>query len=679
MEQSSQNLESLNANGAVLKTPNFRALPTGEDNFANLRANNKIYVDKTALIAELASIDIPIFVSRPRRFGKSLLCSTLADLFAYGTENFKGLAIDKLGLWQEPTYPVLYLNFICESVEDDNSNLELAMFNLIYDSFDTPEVAQFLQTAHIDLDEYKQRSNGDAKALLSSVLRKYHSSTKKQFVIIIDEYDELINQAIGNQSIFEERVNWFSKFFNILKGLRSTCCWRFLFITGITRYAHAGILSGFNSLEDITYDINFCTLFGYTEEELQQYFAPYIEYGAQLREITPTEYLLLLRQEYDGYRFDNSVDATKVYNPWSILKSFAELQKIGQKSDRMDPDNINKAFDRFWARTAALPTYFVNFFNRQLQNVQTADNATLNDLIWFMNSDLTQDFSLSQDLFYDMRNPYTMFNGKAIVPEFKVAMIQTGYYTFRVVDKSEVESKLEGQKQNQDHDPQKQLSTGTGSQFLFTVPNQEVAKTLNKTFWPVIKSLVSKALKDVFLQKGNGRRYLLDEMFAGDADAMMTILNERFVILSEKDQVFADEDSLCRQLANILRLLMDAYDSTSISKEIGCVSDIVDITEERRSPKGWADIFVTGKHKNVVFEFKLYRGDGFSCDTLLQRALEQIPNQRYFDQHRYKEAVCYAVVFSQKTCRVERLAVFDHLADGTNTKVRYAETPLVDE
>ena len=682
MDQNSIKIESADvaaaktavATDVVLKAPDFKALPTNVSDFGFLRTNHQIYVDKTALIAELVQIVSPVFVSRPRRFGKSLLCSTLADLFAHGTENFKGLAIELL--WNEPTYPVLKLSFTSTSVKADNSNLDSAMFNMVFRGLKKQLVQQFLKAAHIDLEEYKQISNGNAGDLLSSVLGDYYDQTQKQFVIIIDEYDSLINQVIINQSAFEERVTWFSQFFNILKDLYGNNCCRFLFITGITRYAHAGILSGFNTLEDITYNLDYCILFGYTEEELQQYFGSYIEYGAQLCEISPAEYLKLLRQEYDGYSFYDSLAATKVYNPCSILKSFAALKTFGKQpiSERNTDKAKDNVFDRFWASTGALSTYFVNFFKRQLQNVQTADNATLNDLIWFMNSDLTQDFELSKDLFYDTRNPYTMFNGKAIVPEFKVAMIQTGYYTFQVGGKSE------GEREFERHSPSpsanKPQNSSSGSKFWFTVPNQEVAKTLNKTFWPEIKSLVATALCDVFVRKGSDRRYLIDEMFAGDADAMMSTLNERFVILSEKDEVFADEDSLCRQLANTLRIIMDAYDKISEGGKAGSVSDISSIIDEKRSPKGWADLFVQGKHKNVIFELKLYRGKGYSCDTLLQRALKQISKQRYYDQHPLQDTVCYAVVFSQKTYRVERLAVFELFSNGTYTEVTKAAIPL---
>ena len=652
---------------AALKVPDFEALPKGEDNFSNLREQNRIYVDKTTLIANLAKIDIPVFVSRPRRFGKSLLCTTLAELFAHGTEKFKGLAIEHL--WNEPTYPVLKLSLINMKVKADNSNLESVMFKMVYQGLKTQQVQHFLKAAHMDLEEYKKTSDGDAGELLSSVLFDYHDQTQKKFVIIIDEYDALINQAIIDQSIFEERVSWFSQFFNILKGLRNNNCWRFLFITGVTRYSHAGILSGFNSLEDLTYNMDYCTLFGYTEEELLQYFGSYIEYGAKLREVSPAEYMKRLRQEYDGYRFNNSVDATLVYNPWSILGSFSTLKTLGKQSDRMEPDLIEAEFGNFWTRTGALSTYFMNFMKRQLQNVQSADNATLNDLIWFMSSDLTQDFELSQDMFYDTRNPYTMFNGKAIIPEFRVAMIQTGYYTFKVWDKSKV-------KQSQIPSANEPPKSSSGSKFHFTVPNQEVAKTLNKTFWPEVKSLVATAIRDVFVMKGVGRRYFIDEMFAGDADAMKRILDERFVILSEKDEVFADEDSLCRQLANTLRIIMDAYDKISEGGTVGSVSDINSIIDEKRSPKGWADLFVQGTHKNVIFELKLYRLGGYSYDTLLQQALKQIPMQRYYDQHPLQDTVCYAVVFSQKTFRVERLAVFERLANGTTTEIQEAAIPL---
>ena len=376
-----------------------------------------------------------------------------------------------------------------------------------------------------------------------------------------------------------------------------------------------------------------------------------IKYGAMLFETTPDEYLARLRNEYDGYRFANSIEATKVYNPWSILKSFEALENFGELApyERARYSNQNAVFRPFWIDTAVMSTYFINFMDRQIQNVQCGDNDALNDLFLIIGSDLTQDFSLPLSVFTASRDPYTMFDGKEILPEFRVAMIQSGYYTFKALTQSEAEALDAVGEENSESD-----------QLLFTVPNREVTKNLSNStaFWDRIKSFVAERMGEVIRQSNTKHRYLIDDLFAGNPATVFRVLNERFMPLSGKSHVFDNEDSVCRFLVEILHVLKIAYDNKS--KHLGSVSGIVSIHKEAESLDGYADIFIEGIEKHIVLELKLYRTGGKSCDTLLTDAITQIPTKRYCDQHGIQNAICYAVVFSQQTRRVEKLAAFNY-------------------
>ena len=626
----------------------FDVFDVGASGFTDRRNLGLIYVDKTGILANFIRLRSPIFIARPRRFGKSLLCSTLEELFANGTENFKGLAIERLWEeWGEPKYPVIKIRFANTNVKADNSNLYEETFSAIVRQLNSSYLPQRLKEANIDLEALERAHENDLIGLIDDIVRQYkQTQADRRCVIIIDEYDAILNEVINDQDSFYQRLSWFYKFYIIIKGLIEDQCLRFIFLTGITRYAHTDTRSGFNNLIDLTFDSRVSALFGYTEEELRQYFWPYITYGAKLFGITPEEYLSLLRDKYDGYRFADKATAPRVYNPWSIMSSFMALG-TSSGEDEIDIEDSD-VFDNYWADSGVISNYFVKSFKKQLQNVQVADTQTQNDLLEFMGSDLTANFSVAKNMFATARNPYTMFEGKNILPEFKVAMVQSGYYTIRVPDKSERNA------------VNKDLGC---KQLFFTVPNAEVAQSLKDTFWPQIKSFIYQRIGCILVQRSPNSqyRYLIDDLLTGDPAKMFELLNKHFVPLSKKSHVFDDEDSVCRFLVEIMYAVKEAYDAQSESKLSGSASGISSIQKEVESPNGYADIFIQGLPKNVVLELKLHRVGRSSCDTLLEEAITQIPTRRYCDQHGIKDTVCYAVVFSQETRRVEKLAVFHYL------------------
>ena len=645
--------------------PNFGAFELGLSNFPSRRANNNIYIDKTALIVKLLQTTGPVFITRPRRFGKSLLCSTIEDLFINGLKNFDGLDISTKKLWNdpEPSYPVVKLSLHGTHVRPTTSDLNSFIRSKVLTQLKSENVSKFLKKAGIEVYDFEQRFP-QAEDLLREVIWAYHDKTGKCFVIIIDEYDNLFNQVISNQSVLEDRINWFSDFYGSIKLLYEEGCLRFTFITGITRYSHTGILSGFNNLVDLSFKKEFCSLLGYTDEEVRQYFWPYIEYGADLFGISTDDYLNRLRQTYDGYLFADHKNATKVYNPWSIMQSCLALS---DESKGADMDN-SEVFDTLWGDTGALSGFFVNTFKRQLDNVQVNDDTTLNDLLAFMHSDLTEDFYISKKLLSTSRDPYTMFDGKNVVQELRVSMVQSGYYTIRRPSDNE----------------RKKVNNAAGCKQLFlTVPNQEVIDTLSQNdFWERISSFVGERLQKIFAQKGNGHHYFIDEMLSGDPNKMLKVLNERFVPLPVESHVFDSEAAVRSHLAEILRIANSAYKSTQGTNGDDYIQ-LLEVSEEKYSPtKGSADIFVASEQKNVVIELKLYPStSGYSKETMLQKGLKQIQKQRYYDQFDSsdRDTLCYSIVFSRNTCRAELVAVFTHFADGSNSDVSHAKTKLQDD
>ena len=296
---------------------NYFALPYGTQSFSALRDGEQIYVDKTAMIYELARGRNKVFLARPRRFGKSLLVSTFASLLAHGLRDFQGLAIEKL--WKDKTYHVIQLDF---------SNIS---------NFDTPDrfESRFRSMLAVRFAPLGFEPSGDADRFMEEFSAWLSLQANASLVLLIDEYDAPLTQVLRNKTLFDGVQKVLREFFNILKTNEG--CFRFLFLTGITRFSHTSIFSGFNNLYDISLSPEFGTLLGYTESEIETYFSEYIEAKAQTLKISRQELIAQLREYYDGFSFDSD-GSTHVYCPWSILSFFC-LTMISAKSQ------IGKKFD----------------------------------------------------------------------------------------------------------------------------------------------------------------------------------------------------------------------------------------------------------------------------------------------------------------------------------------------
>ena len=283
-----------------------RKLPIGIQDFEKLRRGNYLYVDKTNFVYELASLSPPFFLSRPRRFGKSLLLSTFEAFFLGKKELFAGLEIEsKEKDWTE--YPVLKISFGAGSY-DTNERLKERLDSL---------VSGFEERFQI------KKSFSDAGERLNSIITSIYNITGKPVVILIDEYDKPILDALYTEDEEKNRLE-LRNFYSPLKDCDAYI--RFLFITGITKVSHVNIFSGLNQLDDISMAEDFSSLCGISESELDKYFSPEIEELSKKFKLSLSETKKKLAQMYDGYHF--SYGSEGIYNPFCLLKCLKE-KKFG--------------------------------------------------------------------------------------------------------------------------------------------------------------------------------------------------------------------------------------------------------------------------------------------------------------------------------------------------------------
>ena len=336
----------------------FTKLLPNSCNFRDLIDNNRVYVDKTALICQIAKDEKgPYFISRPRRFGKSTLINTFHELFAHGTERFKGLEIEPL--WKDKTYKVIHLDFSTFREVPSNSS-----FN-----------KEFMDAFKLSLEESgiePTKENIDSPAnLLKKTL-----DTESEVVLLVDEYDAPLTAVLNDSNEFEDRRKILSNFYLTVKSCDGK--FRFIFITGVTYYSHTSIFSAFNNLKDLTLDLRYGALLGYTSEELELYFGEYIDNAVEVlnkkyhtERYTHDLVVSELKRNYDGYSFDEE-GLNHVYNPWSIVNFF---------------DAPVRGFIPYWVVSGgSTPTFLVNYLKQGLEKYNTDDLQSLLNIDSTVNS-----------------------------------------------------------------------------------------------------------------------------------------------------------------------------------------------------------------------------------------------------------------------------------------------------
>ena len=284
----------------------LRKLPLGIQSFEFLRQEGYLYVDKTALIYQLVTMGKPYFLSRPRRFGKSLLLSTLEAYFLGKRELFHGLAIEQL---EENWYvhPVLHLSLNAER-------------------YDSREVLQdFLEG---QLREWEAlygctpHERDSISVRFMAVIRQACQQTGRRVVVLIDEYDKPLLRNFHNPDLQDDFREMLTAFYTVLKDADPWL--QFVFITGVTKFAQMGIFSNLNQLQDISFTLDYNTLCGLTQEEIVATFQPEMEAMRKENDLSTDEVMELMTRQYDGYRFTASKNFTPMYNPFSVLNALQQ-------------------------------------------------------------------------------------------------------------------------------------------------------------------------------------------------------------------------------------------------------------------------------------------------------------------------------------------------------------------
>ncbi len=282
--------------------------PIGEQDFANIRNRGMLYVDKTALIHQLVNHERYVFLSRPRRFGKSLLLSTLKYYFQGRRDLFEGLAIDRLETeWKQ--HPVIHLDMSRgKAISIDYLR---SMLNRVLESNES----QF----------GLQKNEGDAPGTrLDRLIEFAYKQTGMPVVVLLDEYDAPVLENLDKPAQMEQVRDIMRDFYSPLKGQAERL--RFVMITGITKFSQLSIFSELNNLNNISLLPQFEALCGITAEELATQMRPGVEALAQREGVTPEQMLDELKQNYDGYHFSDEMTAD-IYNPLSLVKALGN-QKI---------------------------------------------------------------------------------------------------------------------------------------------------------------------------------------------------------------------------------------------------------------------------------------------------------------------------------------------------------------
>ena len=315
--------------------------PIGIQSFDQLREDGYVYIDKTDLVYSLVTGGKIYFLGRPRRFGKSLLVSTLEHYFLGHKELFKGLAIDSLEKeWLE--YPVFHVDF---------NGINFARFGKL------EEMIDFNLTAWEKKYGIVPDKQLDAGLRFVQVLQKAHERTGRRCVVLVDEYDKPLLDVLDTDVKLDANGQEYSledwnrdtlrAFYSVFKAADADL--QFVLLTGVTKFSQISVFSGFNQPKDISMDARYDALCGITQEELEAYFAEPIATMAAERGIPVEEMKALLKRQYDGYHFSKRL--TDVYNPFSLLNAF----------DKQDIGN-------YWFSTGT-PTYLLRLLSHSDENL----------------------------------------------------------------------------------------------------------------------------------------------------------------------------------------------------------------------------------------------------------------------------------------------------------------------
>jgi hypothetical protein len=319
----------------------MQSLPVGIQSFEKLRSNNFLYVDKTKEIYRMVSEAGAYFLSRPRRFGQSLLISTMHELFAGNKQLFEGLYIYDKWDWSRK-YPVIRIDWTMVS-HKTQEEIEISLkdhLNSLAGMYDITLMSQYAVNCFAELIE------------------KLHDKTGERVVVLVDEYDVPILDIMGKSHEKPENIKTsLHDIYKVLKG--SDDHLKFVFLTGVSKFAGLSVFSAMNNLQDISLNDDYATICGITQNELENYFSEHLDATADKMNLTGIDLLDAIRKWYNGYSWNGSIS---VYNPFSTLLFLKQ-----------------KVLKNFWFETGT-PTFLIDLLKKRnnienfLQPVRAKEN-----------------------------------------------------------------------------------------------------------------------------------------------------------------------------------------------------------------------------------------------------------------------------------------------------------------
>ena len=284
----------------------MRRYPVGIQTFSRIISEGYVYIDKTDLMWKMTKVSPFVFLSRPRRFGKSLLTTTLCSFFEGRRDLFEGLKVMELEKdWVQ--YPVLHIDVSMAKGRDNTQELRKAL------------LMEMEPLAEIYGINEKENTPGE---VFSGLIRRAYEQTGRQVVVVIDEYDAPLLDVLHEEEQLPGYRRVMQEFYQCLKAREAMI--RFCFITGITKFSQLSIFSTLNNITNITLNSQFAAICGITGEEIDTQMQPDVARLAEEYEVSPQEMREMLRETYDGYRFAGK--SPDIYNPFSLMKAFNELE-----------------------------------------------------------------------------------------------------------------------------------------------------------------------------------------------------------------------------------------------------------------------------------------------------------------------------------------------------------------
>lgn len=311
-----------------------RLYPIGIQTFSKIREGNYLYIDKTEYVYRMThSASSYMFLSRPRRFGKSLLTSTLHSYFSGRKELFHGLAMEKLEKeWTE--YPVLHFDMSTAKHADSE---------------------QLLQELNLKLYGYEQiygrlEEEVNPNQRLMGLIKRAYEQTGKKVVVLIDEYDAPLLDVVHERENLDVLRNIMRNFYSPLKACDPYL--RYVFLTGITKFSQLSIFSELNNIKNISMDEPYAAICGISEDEIRLQMKDDLGGLAKKLEITPEEALMKLKENYDGYHFTSP--SPDIYNPFSLLNAFADGKFGSYWFGSGTPTYLVKMLDKFGVKPSEI-------------------------------------------------------------------------------------------------------------------------------------------------------------------------------------------------------------------------------------------------------------------------------------------------------------------------------------